>query len=105
MSEEHKMNTARIRAAADTIDKQSRALEWLINHGHKITGKDDATAYVRIDLLVAEGCDGAKEATKTLEAYSRLSLPSIIEESIRSCRNDIEIARNAIKQELEDSNV
>jgi hypothetical protein len=93
------MDEHRIRVAANRIENCKAALAWLDEHGVKLTGRDDAI--VKITLLFADGCDGAKEATSIMESYARLDLPEVVKSAIACCRNDIDIETNAIRAELE----
>lgn len=94
------MNVNRIRQAADHIEKRKAALAWLEEYGVKLTGRDP-DALVKVELLTASRCEGAKEAADVMEAYARLNLPEVVKNAIECCRNDIEIETNAIRAELE----
>jgi hypothetical protein len=96
------VNTSKIRKATETIDSRTRALHWLNTHGLTITGKPDAVeAHIKITPYVGDEGDGEKEAVDLMQAYSLINLPQAIQNAIACCRNDIEIAREVIRQELE----
>lgn len=95
-------NTNRIKHQASMIEKRELALEWLTSYGKQITGKrDDAQVSVKITLFVAGSCEGSREATELMEAYSIVNLPEIIEQARQCCVNDIVIAREEILAALE----
>lgn len=93
------MNAARIQQALNDIKEYGAALAWLEEYGKGIDGRDRDAATVSVTLYRASACPGAPEAAKTLGAYARLSLPALVETSIQSCRNTIEMAKSAIREE------
>ncbi len=95
-----KIDTQRIRNAVSTIERQSAALGWLENYGVQLTGKDDGSVSIKVDVGLAGSCDGYSQAMNVISSYMRLSTPDIVITSITSCRNDIEIARDQILDAL-----
>lgn len=95
------MNVSRIKVAAETIEKRERALAWLEQYGSNLTGRaDDTSASVSCHLNHASACPGSKEAAEVLSAYGRVFLPQIVKAAIACCRNDIELSRSAIAEEI-----
>ena len=94
-------NTHKTKAAADTICNREKALEWLESRGLKLTGKLDACE-TAIILTPFDGDreDGYVEAVKLLQNFAVIRLPEIVQDAIRCCRNDIEIARGQIAEAL-----
>ncbi|MDR6818460.1 hypothetical protein J2X76_003637 [Neorhizobium sp. 2083] len=96
------MNTNKIKKALETIELRTSALEWLTLYGKQITGKVDAVeAAISIRPYIGDECNGARNAVQLLQSYSLINLPAIVEQSISCCRNDIEIARDIIRREIE----
>lgn len=96
------MNTSKIRKALEIIDRQTDALKWLTVYGKQITGKIDAVeAVVTIHPYLGGDQDGVRHAAQLLQSYSLINLPAIVDQSINCCRNDIEIARETIRRELD----
>lgn len=93
------MNTARITSAALTIDENTRALSWLREYGHQLTGRSDA-ASVSVRVVFAGSCPGAKDAEKVLTAFATLDLPATVQTAIRNCENTIVMCRDAIREEV-----
>lgn len=93
------MNTARIKSAADEIERNKRALSWLRDYGHNLTGHDDAATVV-VKPAFAASCLGASDAGEILSVFARLRLPEIVQDAIKNCENTIEISANAIRDEL-----
>lgn len=94
------MNIGRIRACANRIEENEKALDWLTKYGESLTGRDNnATVKVRIDY--ARSCSGSAEAEALLSSYAQLTLPDLVKSALASCRNTIEIDREAIRAELD----
>lgn len=94
------MNTARISQAARDIERHELALKWLRENGVQLSGRNKDEASISVHLAFASALPGAKEASEVLSAYARLSLPDLVQTAIRSCENTIEIARDAIREEV-----
>lgn len=95
------MDARRIESAAKTISENEVALEWLLQYGTQLTGRDKDQASVSVHIGFAGACTGAKEAEKIMSSFGRLSLPEIVQAAIRNCRNTIELERDAIRRELD----
>lgn len=96
------MNEIRVIGAAHTITERKAALSWLQEYGVKLTGKKDADeATVLVRLALASACPGAKEAAEVISAYARANLPKIVQDAISCCKNDIEMAVAAIREETD----
>jgi hypothetical protein len=93
------VNTLRIIQAVKQIEDNAKALKWLEEFGPQFHGRNDADAVVKVHLNLASACPGAVEAAAVLSAFARLSLPEIIDQATRNCRNTIEIAESAIREE------
>ncbi len=91
------MNTARIRHAANEIDRLEKALSWLTEHGVKISkdGKEEMTYRPNF----AGSCNGAKEAAEVLSAMASNRLPDLIQAALENCQNTIEIHRETLRNE------
>jgi CYTH domain-containing protein len=94
------MDTARIKRAAQQIEERQAALGWLLQYGGRLDGKDDA-AKVEVRLSHASACPGAKEAEAVLSAYTRLQLSVAVKHATECCRNDITMAIDAIRHEID----
>ncbi|MDK4703858.1 hypothetical protein PH562_16525 [Rhizobium sp. CNPSo 4062] len=95
------MNTARIESAAKAISENKKALEWLLQYGTQLTGRDRDQASLSVHLNFASALAGAKEAEKILSSFASINLPEIVQTAIRNCRNTIELEREAIRRELD----
>lgn len=95
------MNTDRIEAKAKEIARYSKALEWLEQYGTQLSGEDGDGASFELDLTFAGSCEGANEASAVIESYARIALPDLVKQSIESCRNSINMARDAIREEID----
>lgn len=93
------MNTSRILQAVNDIEKNTAALSWLETYGKQMSARDRDQASVNVHLSFGGACVGAKEAQEVLSSFARLSLPDLIEQSIRNCRNTIQLAQAAIRDE------
>jgi hypothetical protein len=92
------MNTLRVREAITALDEARIALDWLEHYGKGISSSGQE-ASVSVHLNHASACSGSKEAEKTLAAYARLELPSIVDTAIISCGNTIKMCHGIIAEE------
>lgn len=90
------MNTSRIKALADKIEKRQLALHWL----EKFRGHVGSEAMIKISPYCGSGVDGYNEACSLMEAMTLSNLPAVIDKSIAHCENDIMTARAEIIGEL-----
>ena len=95
------MNTARIKQAAIDIEENTKALGWLERYGKDLTGRNADEASVSVHLNFAGACPGAKEAATVLSSFGRIMLPELVEQATRNCRNTIDMAKAAIREETE----
>lgn len=96
--EAEKTNYDRISQSVSSIKEHELALKWINEYGFESADKH----HIRVVITqeVASACVGAKEAARVLAAYSRLAMPEIVKTAAQSCRNTIEIEREAIAAEL-----
>jgi hypothetical protein len=92
------MDTARIIKAAQDIERSQRALHWLKQNGSVLTGRGQDAA-VSVSINFGSALPGSREAEEVLSAYATLSLPDLVEASIRSCENTIAMCTDAIRSE------
>lgn len=95
------MNTARIARAIADIDTNTEALKWLQEYGPSLTGRDRDEASVNVRIAFAAACPGAKQAAEVLSSFATLSLPDLVQTAIKNCENTIEMARSAIREEVQ----
>lgn len=91
------MNLARIQHSAAEIEKYEKALNWLVDHGQKITREMGERVSYKANF--AGSCDGSSEASTVLAAMMSNRLPDLIPDAIDNCRNTIEIHRQVILDE------
>lgn len=94
------MNISKMRKALYHIEEREAALSWLEDYGVQLTGNDEAQATVTINLVFAGSAPGALQAKELMASYARLELPQIVKSAIACCRNDIEIFRSQVLEEL-----
>ena len=93
------MNSKRILQAVKDIETNTAALKWLEEYGVKLTGQDRGQISFHVTIAFADQCVGATEAEEVLAAFARLEIKSLVQTSIRNCRNTIDMARAAIIEE------
>lgn len=94
------MNHDRIVLAAANIKSRRLALTWLEEYGLQLTGNGEA-AVVHVSLYFARSCPGHEEAAQVIAAYATLNLPKAVRDAIECCRNEIAMATDAIRKEIE----
>jgi len=95
------MNEYRIAESAKQIARRRAALAWLKQYGADLGSGDRDLASVTVHLNFASACPGAKEATEVLSAYGRFSLPEMVKAATQCCQNEIAMAVDAIREELD----
>lgn len=94
------MNTTIIKIAAEDIEKNQKALEWIEQYGHNLLERNGGNFKLSIALFSASACTGATEATEILSSYATSMIEDILKAAERGCANTIEIRRDQIKQEI-----
>lgn len=94
------MSETPMQLAARTIAERTVALNWLKRYGVDLTGRCPDAAGAKVWLNYGSAMPGAKEAEALLTAYARFELPSIVQSAIRCCENDIRMAQETIREEL-----
>lgn len=94
------MDELRIKEAAETIRDRKAALKWLAENASDIDVRGQGVD-VSVRLHNGSGLPGAQEAMKRVSAYARFALPDVIETAKRACKNDIDLAMSAIRDEIE----
>lgn len=94
------MNATTIEIAARRIAKNEKALQWLGDHGHSLSGasKNDFSMDFRTNF--ASSCVGFAEAQEVINAFARHHIEAIVKDAISNCRNTIEIDRETILREV-----
>lgn len=95
------MDELRVLQAAKVITERKAALAWLEQYGVQLTGRDKDQVGFTLHIYFAGSCAGAKEAMDVMTSYARFSLPEIVRAATECCRNDIDIAKNSIRGEIE----
>jgi hypothetical protein len=94
------MNTTLIKIAADDIEKNQKALEWLDKYGGGLFDRDSGSFKIAFTLYSASACPGATEATEMLSSYAASMIEDIMKTTEKGCANTIEIRRDQIKREI-----
>lgn len=85
------MQPDRIVYLAHEIDRLSKALRWLQEHGNALSHRDKETFSVSIHINSCSALAGAREAEIQLSAIARLQIREIIAMAISDATNTIEI--------------
>ena len=91
------MNLMRIKHATAEIDRLTLALEWLTEHGVKISHETDEKVSFRPNF--AGSCNGSKEAAEVLNAMMTNDLPRLIPMAIENVENTFRIHYDTIRNE------
>ncbi len=83
------MNLARIKSAAERIERNEYALRWLKEFGVKLTPQDQDGFSLTFTPAFARPASARKRPRRPLTPWRGFEIKAIIENAIRNCQNMI----------------